>query len=56
MRLIIEDEQPQIKEMQIVPQAGEIFKPLHSIAENDLFPLNIFAIPRGRNVGQSRHR
>ncbi len=36
-------------ELQIVPQAGEIFKPLHSIAENDLFPLNIFAVPWGHH-------
>ena len=35
--------------MQIVPQVGEIFKPLHTITEKQLLPLNIFAIPWGHH-------
>ena len=36
-------------ELQIVPQVGEIFKPLHTIAEKGMLPLNIFAIPWGHH-------
>lgn len=36
-------------ELQIVPQVGEIIKPLHTIAEKNLLPLNIFAIPWGHH-------
>lgn len=39
----------QRSELQIVPQVGEIFKPLHAITENRMFPLNIFAIPWGHH-------
>ncbi|MCQ2113564.1 MAG: PDDEXK nuclease domain-containing protein [Bacteroidaceae bacterium] len=40
---------PQNGDLQIVPQVGEIFKPLHTIAEKGLLPLNIFAIPWGHH-------
>jgi len=36
------------KIMQIFPQ-GETFKPLHSVASNGHFPLNLFAIPWGHH-------
>lgn len=36
-------------DLQIVPQTGEIFKPLHTITEKGLLPLNIFAIPWGHH-------
>lgn len=39
----------QRSELQIVPQVGEIFKPLHTITENRMLPLNIFAIPWGHH-------
>lgn len=39
----------QRSELQIVPQVGEIFKPLHAITENRMLPLNIFAIPWGHH-------
>ena len=35
----------QRSELQIVPQVGEIFKPVQAITENRMLPLNIFAIP-----------
>lgn len=36
--------------VQIVPQVGEIFKPLHRVLDNqDGMPLNIFAIPWGHH-------
>lgn len=41
--------EPQDGELQIVPQVGEMFKPLHTITENGLLPLNIFAIPWGHH-------
>ena len=36
-------------EKQIVPQLVEIFKPQHTVTENSLLPLNIFAIPWGHH-------
>ncbi len=41
--------EPHNDDLQIVPQVGEIFKPLHTIPENGLLPLNIFAIPWGHH-------
>ena len=35
--------------LQIVPRVGEIIQPLHTIAENRMLPLNIFAIPWGHH-------
>ena len=45
--------EPQNGDLQIVPQIGEIFKPLHTIAEKGLLPLNIFAIPWGHHHYQA---
>ena len=39
----------EISPLQIVPQVGEIFKPLHTITEKQMLPLNIFAIPWGHH-------
>lgn len=35
--------EPHNGDAQIIPQLVEIFKPLHTIAEKDLLPLNIYA-------------
>ncbi len=43
------DAKPQSGELQIFPQVGEIFKPLHVITENQMLPLNIFSIPWGHH-------
>ena len=43
------DVKPKNGELQIFPQVGEIFKPLHIVAETGLHPLNIFAIPWGHH-------
>ena len=39
----------QRSELQIVPQVGEIFKPVQAITENRMLTLNIFAIPWGHH-------
>ena len=42
----------QRSELHIIPQVGEIFKPMHAITENRMLPLNIFAIKEPTSLFQ----